>query len=963
MGMNLERFSLSECYLRRTETPNITIAAQNPQPACVESNTGRFGTHTVQHLPSEQPRADTSSPWWLRLARALPQSGRWLLRNAIRLILPVEDPFCMKARFNKAFDELRGSPGDHACIQKFFKFYELVNCLSTAVKLDDVLAQLSNDDAVKLIEAAQTNPAWGFLVGAAKAQFEKTPEKKLFLLFKVPFIGRNWQASFGVARDKIDVSQMHAIFKNVWQGLDNDKKSILFSALYEIDCDLIKAATELDKVSIQKAQNDLVEMFQEDASNQDLAKKAIHVLKAIGANHKVHPDDCALMPILTRMNVCSLKRLETFVKDNVPKSKLMRGKISKEIESRERSFKFSLKDEFRNSLLLLRAAPLQAQLSVWRRMDELSRRENFEGCNIAQAAEYILEGADIFALVCLATEFSSAFQSSVLREFSFVAQDMLKNKKNFSSNSWHSLLDKEMDEVGKFVEGKNAEGVKSFENFSTGWKLETNKRSRLKACKEFEDALKNFLVRTDAEPDIKLKLPDMVVMQGISREDMQQILQRVVANTPRERLQQISSMAFTNACEAQLIAEAKEQLQRPCTKLMDDACLLAQMTSPNLPIEVKDLLLAESKNRSRLAHGAAESALMQSFPKESAKEWLHGLVVFLDRKRCAHVFDTASGDSYDDGKNLNSKLNQLEQEEKLSAEKALNSLLDVMDELQCEFGKMEINDSQKAEFNRLCRGVKAIFSGAGIERSPAENNDSVKEYCVRIKSALLDYLEIPSPKIVMRRLPQHTEEFFKIESRQQAFSVALRRPSFGSAGDLLLVCDQFQKDVSRCDIVIDGQLLDKISVESPEKMSEAFVQKMRLMEATDAQIMVVSMLATQSIGNTYDELSSANNLNLLTEQEAAYIKGREGEDISVKPFGKPNTHHSISKAGVGEIKVRTTLSDDLIEYLNAFDSFLITKPENTSFRAEIEFTVNAFGRISSNTSLSDYSCREIIGVA
>lgn len=960
MGMNLHCFSLSECKSWRMETPSSDIPAQNPQKSSLASNAGHVGTRNAQHLPSEQPRADSASPWWLRLIGALPQSGKWLLRNAIKLILPVQDPFCMKARFKKAFDELKKSPSDYVCIQKFFKFYELVNCLSGRVKLESLLTQLGNEGAFKLMKAAKANPAWEFLVKAAESHFEETSEKKLFLLFTDPFKSKKWKTSFKDVRDKVDPSGMRTIFKGVWERMGNEEKSILFSALYKIDCDLIKYAAELDKVAIKNAQNDLVQIFQQDVPDQDLAKKAIHVLKAVGANHKVRPGDCALMPILTRMNGGSLRRLEKFARDNDPESKVMYEKISKEIHSRENFFKFYLKDKFGESLQLLRTAPLQAQLPLWSHMDESSRSERFEGSNISEAAKYILSRSDIFSLVCLATEFSSVIQSSVLRKFSLVAQEMLKDKKNFSSGSWHLLLDKEMDEVGKFLEEKVARGDKSFENMSTSWELERNKRARLKACKEFEDALKNFLVRADPDLDIKLKLPDMVVMQAVSEEDMQRILQRSVANTPRERLLQISSMAFTNDCEAQLIVEVKEQLQRLRTKLMDDACLLFQLNSSNLSIEITDLLLAESRKRSKLAHEAAESALIKSLAAKSAKDWLHGLIVFLDRKQCAHVFDAANGDSYDDGGWINIKLNKLKQDKKLFAEQALNLLLGVMDELQREFG--EINDSQKMEFNRLHEGVRAIYSSTGIERSSAESDDFIKDYGDEIKSALLDYLEMPQPGIVMRCLTQHGKELFLIESGQQVFDNALRRPSFDSEGDLLLVCDQFRKDVVRSDIVIGGQLMDKISVKSPAELSKAFVQKMRLMDATDAQIKVISMLATQSTSQSYDELGKAAKLHLLNEKEADYIEGHKGEDIYVKPFGTPKMHHSISKAGVGAIKLRTVLSDHKIKHLNASDVFLVTNPEKSSFRAEMEFIVDEFGRISPDPSLSDYSCREVIDV-
>ncbi|WP_202654801.1 hypothetical protein, partial [Neobacillus paridis] len=93
-----------------------------------------------------------------------------------------------------------------------------------------------------------------------------------------------------------------------------------------------------------------------------------------------------------------------------------------------------------------------------------------------------------------------------------------------------------------------------------------------------------------------------------------------------------------------------------------------------------------------------------------------------------------------------------------------------------------------------------------------------------------------------------------------------------SEGDLLLVCEQFQKDVARCSIVIDGKLLDRFSREDSKEISREFIQKLRLMQATDAQIMEISRLASQSTSNTYNELCENVGLYRLTNKEKNYIK-------------------------------------------------------------------------------------------
>jgi hypothetical protein len=530
------------------------------------------------------------------------------------------------------------------------------------------------------------------------------------------------------------------------------------------------------------------------------------------------------------------------------------------------------------------------------------------------------------------------------------------------------LLDKEMDEVGIFVEIKNANCDKGFEKLSTGWEQEKSKRARLRSCKEFENALKNFLVHIDKDPDSNLKLFDIGVMHAISSQDAQQILQRSLANTPRENLQRISRMAAISEHERQLIAEAEEQLRTPRVDLMDDACLLAWMKFPSLSVEIRNLFLAESRKRSGLAHKSARSALVKNLVKSTPNLWLHGVIVFLDQERCANVFDAAAEDKYDGWNVLNNMLNELKAKENYSAKEALKAVSDSLNAMRPAFKEMQTNEFQKQEFYRLCAGVEGIISNARFDPLTTGSGDATKNRGEAIKSAVLDYLDIPLPTVTMRRLTRYAEEFYEIESRQQAFEGALRRPSLNSEGDLfsegdlLLVCEQFRKDVNRSNIVIDGQFFDNISGIDTTAMSRTFVQRLQLMQATDAQITTISRLASQSTSNSYFELCNTASLYRLTSNEAKYIKNHEGGNLCLNPFANPNMHHIISHAGDGAIKVRSILSNDRIEHLLAGDCFLITNPEKTSYRAEFEFIVDQYGQISRHVSLSEHSSREITGV-
>lgn len=960
MGMNLHRFSLSECNLRQAKTPSTIIAAQTSQQSSCKSDVGQLGKYSAQQQPPGQPRTDKISQRWPRLSRAVAQSIRWLSRNAVRLLLPVDDPFCMRARFSKASDNLKKSPSDKTCIQEFLRFYELSNWLSTRVRLRSELSKLNNEAVFELMVAASTNPAWKSLAKATEAQLEKTSQGRLFLLFKHPSECKKWGDSFDKVWRDVGKYDAQKIFKTVCEGACPGKNSILFSTLYAINPYFLKFTLKLDKEVVERARNDLVTAFQSDPIDEALAKKSISILEIAGANHKADPEYCVLLPALIKMDNASIARLRIFVKSHCAHSLVMNRKIKIESSNRKLNFHSALKNEFRQSALLLRTAPLDEQLQVWNRINELSQSARFKDCNFAEAAQYILKSADIFTLVSVFKELPVHSKNAIWHEFRVAARNELQNEENLSGERWHSLLDKEMDEVGKFLEIKNANGDKVFEKLFAGWEREKIKRARLQSCKEVENALKIFLMQIDTGRDTLLKLHDIGILHEISSEDVQQILQRIVANTPREKLQHISSMKFFGQYEERLITEAKEQLESPRANLMDDKCLLAYIKCPNLSTQTTELLHVELVERSRLSHEGAMSALTAGLSDGSPQSWLYGLIVFLDQEHCAEIFDAATGNEHDNWNVINDKLSQFEQEINRPVKERLKIVAETLNAMQPEFGKIKSNEFQRQQFDRLCNGIKMIHSKIVFDSSVPETGDAANHCGTAIKSAALNYLGVPLSAVVMRRLTNYEKDFYKIQSRDHFFADQLRRPMIDSEGDLLLVCEQFQKDVARCSIVIDGKLLDRFSREDSKEISREFIQKLRLMQATDAQIMEISRLASQSTSNTYNELCENVGLYRLTNKEKNYIKGHEGKNLSLTPSQEPDILHVISRTEGGVIKVQAILTYNRLKVLRAGEFILHTDPDKTSLRGEFEFTVDKYGQMLPTVSILENFHREII---
>jgi hypothetical protein len=942
---------LAGYFSGRPQAPDTRAPAGAP---LASGTSGAVGARSAKiGTPKKAPQTNSNSSFWASLARRLRQAGRWLSRTALQLVLTESNRRCAGSNFKNTLAEFIDAPDKRGCAPKLSASYRNVKwmCGNTEQALASALGTMDYKAALKVKTAAEGELGLEWLVASAGSRIEETPEGALVAVLQGPYSDPEWGAKFQQAWSNASCKKINvdAVLSEVRVKMELGSNSGLFAAAKTIPSQTLRDRIKPKPNALKEAGNNLINAFQSDSPDRDLATKAIRVLEAAGENSADENNESpTLMSALGKMDAKAVISLHSFLGE-FPSLKSMLKKVN-ERKSSQAQLQGELKENLKNSLALLKTSSLQSQIPIWNKTNELSKAASKKGCNLKDAVRQVLINAELPTWLALAQYLPYARRDSALKEFCATALGFLIKTAVLSPRQWQLLDEREMAAFKALLVHEE------LKHFRGSWEAETRKRADFKSRSEFAFRLGNIL--SSIEPGPESKALSLNGMPAIADAHVSQIMAHAVANTRLEKLQHISGMASGDALGQQLIQEVQAQLVTPQASLMDDAHLLARLGSTSSP-EAWALLTDEASRRSRLAYEAAASALESSLSDESPKSWLYGLITFLDQEKHAAAFAFESMPANDVQNALIAKLKKLENEESISVRKRLTTVHGVLEVL---LAKMQSPDPNMQELRRLHDGVQEIRKKLRQDMANEEADGLAHGHAQIIERAISDYFGIRLPVEIVPQLdPSAARKIVEIELNQQAIDRNLSRPYFNKEGDPLPVCPQFVKDANRIDIVIGGQLLDSRSKKGRETISQQFIQQLRgFNRATDTQIMAVSKIVTQSPSNACNELSLSMKLFPMEIGEALISNQPEAEGHSILPFGKADTQHTILQGDKQSLKVRTVLTDDRIGACTIDARPIFTDPEKSSCRVEVEFIIDHEGNISSNGYIAAYFHRTVI---